>query len=155
SASLKVDGTVVKHGSPDLADLKDISKSVTVELSKPNFDRAKGTLTIQTQIKNISKDTIEGPVKVKVLTLESELGVPEVTNADNGQNGTGAMWDFTSQLSSPLTSMKLSTPKTLTFRVTDLRPLAPGSDFKDNVLNMDCKVFGKLHKEKTEKDKEK
>ena len=156
SASVKVEGTAVKHGAPDLADLKNISKSVTLELSKPDFDRVKGTLSVLARLKNISKDTVEGPVKVRVLTLESDLGVPEITNADNGEGGTGAVWDFTPQLSgAPLASMKLSAPRTLTFRVSDLRPLAQGKDFKFSLFNLDTRVFGKLHKEKFDKDEDK
>ena len=156
SASVKVEGTAVKHGGPDLADLKDISKSVTLELSKPDFDRVKGTLSVSARLKNISKDTVEGPVKVRVLTLESDLGVPEITNADNGQGGTGAVWDFTPQLSgAPLATMKLSAARTLSFRVSDLRPLAQGKDFKFSFFNLDTRVFGKLHKEKSDKDKDK
>jgi hypothetical protein len=154
TSSIKVSGTAVKNGASDLTDLKDISKSVSLELSKPSFDRAKGTLTVQAQLKNISKDKVEGPVKVRVLTLESELGVPEITNADNGQSGTGAIWDFSSTVSGPLESMKFGTPKTLTLRVTDIRPLAAGKDFKGGILNMDTKVFGKLQKEKSDKDKD-
>ena len=155
SATVKVEGTAVKHGAADLADLKDISKSVTLELSKPDFDRVKGTLSFSARLKNISKDGVEGPVKVRVLTLESDLGVPEITNADNGQDGTGAVWDFTPQLAgAPLASMKLSATRTLSFRVSDLRPLAQGKDFKASLFNLDAHVYGKLHKEKSDKDKE-
>jgi hypothetical protein len=144
---------VVKHGAADLAEFEDISKSVTLELSRPAFDRATGTLAVSARLKNISKDTVEGPVKVRVLTLESDLGVPEITNADNGQSGTGAVWDFSSQLAgSPLASMKLSAPRTLIFRVSDLRPLAQGKDFKFSFLTLDTRVLGKLHKEKSEKE---
>jgi hypothetical protein len=153
SASVQVEGPVVKHGAADLAEFEDISKSVTLELSRPAFDRATGTLSVSARLKNISKDTVEGPVKVRVLTLESDLGVPEITNADNGQSGTGAVWDFSSQLAgSPLASMKLSAPRTLIFRVSDLRPLAQGKDFKFSFLTLDTRVLGKLHKEKSEKE---
>ena len=108
------------------------------------------------QLKNTSRDTIIGPVKVRVLTLESELGVPQITNADDGQNGTGAVWDFTSQLlGGTLASMKQSLPKTLTFRVPDLRPLAPGRDFRGGILSLDARVYGKLHKEKADSGKDK
>ncbi len=156
TASIKVDGTAVKHGAADLADLEDISKSVNLELSKLSFDRETGNVSIMAQVKNISKDTVEGPVKVRVLTLESESGVPEITNADNGQNGTGAVWDFTGQISgSKLESMKLSEPKKLTLRITDLRPFRQGKDFKSGVLNMETHIYGKLHKTKEEKDKDK
>jgi hypothetical protein len=154
SASLKVDGTVIQHGATDLAGLKDISKSVTLELSKPSLDRARGILSVTAQLKNISKDTVEDPVKIRALTLESELGVPEITNADNGQNGTGAVWDFSSQLSGgTLASMKLSAPKTLTFRLSETRPLAQGRDFKNGVLSLDTRVYGNIHKEKSDMDK--
>ncbi len=156
SATVKVEGTAVKHGAADLADLKDISKSVTLELSKPDFDRVKGTVSVLARLKNISKDSVEGPVKVRVLTLESDLGIPEITNADNGQDGTGAVWDFTPQLASaPLASMKTSAARTLTFRLSDLRPLAQGKDFKSSLVNLDAHVYGKLHKEKADQDKEK
>ena len=55
---------------------------------------------------------------MRVLTLESEIGVPEITNADNRENGTGAVWDFTPQLpGGKLPSMALSRQKTLTFHL--------------------------------------
>ncbi|HKZ77833.1 MAG TPA: sialidase family protein [Pyrinomonadaceae bacterium] len=155
TAPVRVSGTVVNHGAADLADLEDISKSVTLELSRPTFDRATGTLSMAAQLKNTSKDTVEGPVKVRVLTLESEIGAPEITNADNGQNGTGAIWDFKSQLSrGQLPSMALSAVKTLTFRISDLRPLGQGRDFKSKLLNLDARIFGKLCKENIDKKKE-
>ena len=97
----------------------------------PAFDRATGTLSMTAQLKNISKDIVEGPTEVRVLTLESEIGVPEITNADNGESGTGAVWDFSSQLlKGRLSSMALSTPKALTFRMSDLYPLGQGRDRK-------------------------
>jgi hypothetical protein len=154
SASLKVNGTAVKNGSTDLAQLEDISKSVTVELSKPSFDRAKGIFTLHAQLKNISKDTVEGPVKVRVLSMESQLGVPEITNADNGQDGSGAIWDFSSTVSGPLSPLKLASPKTLTFRLSDVRPIAAGRDYKGGVLVIETKVFGKLQKAKDDKPKD-
>ena len=151
SASVRVEGAVVKHGAADLAELDDVSKRVTLELGRPEFDRAKGTLSAVARLKNLSKDTVEGPVKVRVLTLESELGIPEITNADNGQSGTGAVWDFTPQLSGkPLASMKESAARTLMVRVSDLRPLAQGKDFKPAFLTIEARVLGKLREVKTD-----
>jgi hypothetical protein len=156
SASLKVDGTAVKHGATELTELEDISKSVTLQLSKSSFDRAKSTLTMTAQLKNTSKDTIQAPVKVRVLTLESALGVAEITNADNGQNGTGAVWDFTPQVSGgTLGSMQLSSPRTLTFRITDVRPLSQGRDYKAGLLAMDTRILGKLIKAKPDTTEDK
>ena len=155
SASVRVVGKVVNHGGADLADLEDISKSVTLEFSKPIFDRATGTLTMTAQLKNTSSDLVEGPVKVRVMTLESELGVPEITNADNRENGTGAVWDFGPQLSEGrLPSMALSARKTLTFRMSDLRAIGQGRDLKIGLLNLDTRIFGKLRKGKVDKSKD-
>jgi len=89
---------------------------------------------------------------VRVVTLESDLGVAEITDADNGEHGTGAVWDFTPQLAGkPLESMKLSETRTLTFLLKDLRVLRPGRDFKRSLLTVDSHIYGKLHKIKDEK----
>ncbi len=93
---------------------------------------------------------MEGPVKVRVLTLESEIGVPEIINADNGENGTGAVYDFSNVIpKGGLLSMKLSAPKTLTFRMSDLYPLGQGRDFRYSLLNLDVRVLGNIRKDKT------
>jgi len=151
STSIKVAGLVVEHGSVDLAKLNDISKFVTLELSERAFDRETGALTLTVQVKNRSKEAIEGPVIVRVLTLESELGLPEISNADNGQNGTGAIWNFSENLSGNiLPSLALSTPKTLKFHVSNLYPVGQGRDIKSQLVNLDVRVFGRLRKEKTD-----
>src|SRR5262249_29286642 len=45
SASLKVSGMAVKHGVENLSALDDVSKSVTLELSKMRFDRSTGSIS--------------------------------------------------------------------------------------------------------------
>ncbi|PWB78871.1 MAG: hypothetical protein C3F15_00665 [Holophagae bacterium] len=152
TAPIRVGGTVAKHGAADLAALDDISKSVTLKLGEVRFDRAAGTLSMAARLKNISGDTVEGPAKVRVITLESAVGVAEITNADNGERGTGAVWDFSSQLpEGGLPSMQLSAPKQLTFQLTDLRGLRPGKKFEAGVLTLDTRVLGKLLKNEAPK----
>src|SRR5258708_2503411 len=113
-ASIKVDGVGTKHGAAELAALDDISKSVSLEMTPgPTIDRGSGKITMLARLKNVStNDTIEGPVKIRVQTLESQLGVVEILNADNGEHGTGAVWDFSSTLTGPLTSWQLGGQKT-------------------------------------------
>lgn len=148
SASLKVNGPVIKNGASNLAALEDISPAVTMELSNPILDQATGTLSVSAQLMNKSKDTVETPLKVRVVSLESEFGVPEITNAGNGEKGTGAVWDFSSEVAAgKLESMGLSAPKTLTFRLSDLRPLRSGKDFRSDVVHLHARVYGKLRKE--------
>lgn len=147
SAPVTVDGTVTKHGAPDLSDLEDVSKWVTFEVSHTRFDRATGRLTVTAQLKNHSKHTIVAPAKVRVLTLEPGLGVPRIADADNGETGTGAIWDFTDLIAAgTLAPMQRSQPRTLTFQLSDVRALSPGRDFKGAFMNLDTRVFAKLRK---------
>jgi hypothetical protein len=149
SAAVRVTGAVNKNGSADLAELEDISKSVTAQLFGPSLDRATGTLSIKVQLKNTSKETVEGPVKVRVIGLESAWGVLEITNADNGEKGTGAVWDLSKELSAGrLLPMKLSALKLLTFRLSDLRPAGDARSFRnDVVMKVHTRVYGKLRKD--------
>ena len=103
-------------------------------------------VSLTATLMNTSKSTIQGPLKGRVLTLESGLGVAQITNADNGQHGTGAVWDFTQQLNGgKLASLARSKPRTLTFHISDLRPLRPGKDFNGSFLSLNVRFFAKTH----------
>src|SRR5207248_1712158 len=78
----------------ELARLDDVSKQLKFEVVQRTFDRGSGMNSMVVRLRNASKDTIVGPVKLRLRTLESQLGVPEVVGADNGERGTGATWDF-------------------------------------------------------------
>jgi hypothetical protein len=149
TASIKVDGVGLKNGAADLADLDDVSKSVTLQISRTSLDRATGRIALTAQLKNLSSDTVTGPLRVRVLTLESQLGVAEITNADNGEHGTGAVWDFSNTIHGPLAPMQMSDAKSFTFHVSELRTLGAGRELKSGVVRMDTRVYGKLHKPKS------
>jgi hypothetical protein len=153
TAPVKVLGKAVRHGAVDLARLDDVSGLVMLQLGAPIFDRTRGALSVTAQIKNVSAEKIKVPVKVRVITLESEIGLPEITNADNGQLGTGAVWDFSSEIvGGSLATMALSAPRTLTFRLSELYPVGQGRDFKSNLLDLDGRVLGKLQQKEDDED---
>ena len=52
------------------------------------------TLTVDAALANASKAPISGPFKVRVTSLTSPYGLPEVANGDNGVTRSGAVWDF-------------------------------------------------------------
>jgi hypothetical protein len=151
TAPIKVNGIGAKSGSIELAGMQDISKLLEMVVSRPELDPRSGTMKLTAQLRNTSNDTIEGPVKVRVLTLESALGVPEITNADNGEHGTGAIWDFSKTIGS-LAPMQVGSPKTLTFKVRDIRQIESGYALKSRVLNIGTRVYGKAHKGKPSAD---
>jgi hypothetical protein len=51
--------------------------------------------------------------------------------------------------------MQLSALKTLTFRVTDLRPLGFWRDYKSGIVAMDARVYGKVRKAKAKEAEKK
>src|SRR5262249_54052440 len=73
TASVQVTGPVVKHGAADLAPLDDLSKSVVID-GLSAFDRTTGVLSVTTRLRNQSNDTIAGPLKLRVVTLTSQIG---------------------------------------------------------------------------------
>jgi hypothetical protein len=158
TASIKVNGVAQKEGSAELAAMTDVSKNVILQLTNPKIDRGSGKLTVTAQLKNTTNDTVDGPIKVRVLALDSDIGVPEVADSENGLNGIGAMWDFSSTLSGPLLPLKFGAPKTLTFRLTDMRPLQGTSRFSGRVsqlLTVKTRAYGKLRKAAKPKEEEK
>src|SRR6185295_10782680 len=97
------------------------------------FDPAKGLVTLSVQLKNTSKDTLAGPLKLRLTSLRSELGDVSVANADDRGTGLGAVWDFTPQLrGEPLRPGAVTEAKTLRFRVLDLQAFQQGPRFLSN-----------------------
>jgi hypothetical protein len=142
-----VSGFVAKHGSPDLAALDEVSSQVKIEVVKRTFDQRTGMLSMRVRLRNASKDTVVAPLKIRVRTLESQLGVAEVAAADNGEKGTGAVWDLSSLLQGGvlLPGMR-SQERTLEFRIASLRPLKPGRPFLSGVMSADLGLYGKVKK---------
>lgn len=144
TAPVRVSGTVVRHGSPDLADLDDVSDSTTLDLTDFTSDRRTNTIRVVARVKNTSKEPIAAPIKVRVVDLRSDLAVAEVANADNGQRGGGALWDFSALVAGgTLAPEGLSGPRTLEFRVSDVRSLGQGADLKALLLSIKARVYGR------------
>jgi hypothetical protein len=147
TASVQIKGAVVKNGAPDLAVLDDLSKSVSLE-AQSAFDRVTGVLNVTARLRNISRTMIEGPVKLRVLSLTSDSAIPEIINADNGEIGTGAVWDFSEQLTGgKLAPEQVSASRTLRFRLSDIYPIEPGWKFRQRFLRFNGHVFGKASKQ--------
>jgi hypothetical protein len=99
TAPVTARGTVARNGSSDLASLVDVSDQVSVDISQVVLDRANGTLRANIRVSNVSKTPISGPIKLRLVDLESAVGVPGVRGADNGIAGVGAVWDITKLVS--------------------------------------------------------
>ena len=146
TSAISVSGAVEKHGARELADLTDVTDRVTLEAESTDYDRSTNTLTLVARLKNTSKDIVRTPLKVRVTSLSSLLGVPSIVGAENGVAGVGAIWDFGATIpAAGLQPEATGAPRTLTFRLTDLRPIrllreSPG--FTSRLVTFEARVFG-------------
>jgi BNR repeat-like domain len=150
TASAAVSGTVAKNGGGDLAELTDLSSQLTLQSEDVQYDSASGIVTVEAAIKNIGKTAVHGPLKVRVLTLESECAVPEVVDASNGLRGSGAVWDFTKDLHhGVLPPNEETAAMTLRFHLRDLQPFVvpplqkSGGITRFGLISLDLRILGK------------
>jgi hypothetical protein len=148
TAPITVRATVEKHGARELADLEDITDKVTLQPRSTRYDRSNGTLTLTATLTNTSKETVRAPVKVRLTTLTSQLGVPAVVDASNGVKGRGAIWDFTATI--PLGGLlpdSASAQRMLTFHLSDVRPMRLPTQQRgvtSGLVDFEARVYGKV-----------
>jgi hypothetical protein len=144
TASITVKGQFVKNGDESAAQLDDVTSKIDLDVVEASFDRARGEGTLNIRLKNVSKDTIVGPIKLRALIVTSELGVAHILNADNGLTSDGAMWDYSSLLeNNMLPPGGTSGVKALRFRITDLKPFRqPNGSYKWIFADVNAIVLG-------------
>jgi hypothetical protein len=143
TAAVAVDATARDDGGEMGDGLSDVSGRVTVVLGSPRLEKRTSTISMEVAVKNTSKEAVAGPIKVRLLSLRSALGAPEVVTTDNGERGPGAVWDFTSLLDGGrLEAGKQSKAKKVTFRFAG--KWSPPRRWQDmGWLDIDARAFGK------------
>jgi hypothetical protein len=142
TAPVTAHGAAVEHGAAELATLTDATDQVMIEVTGATYDRGSGTASAQLRLKNTSKDTIVGPVKARVVALNSDLGVPQIVGADNGTGRAGAIFDLTALIAGGrLLPDSVSAPRTLTVRLSDVRPFKQGQLLKFGLVALDARVY--------------
>jgi len=146
TTTVTVNGTAIWNGSAELSELEDITDKVMIEFTNPRYDRAKSTILADISLSNTSKAIIAGPIKVRVLSLASEFGKPEILNADNQGSHGGAVWDLTALLNDQtLKPGEASKERRIEFRLSNVRSLRPLhlTDASTNFITFRTKVLGK------------
>ncbi len=145
TASVRVDGRVAKNGSSDLDALSDVTQSIAIDYANTGYDPKQRIVSLDATLVNTSANTLEAPLKVRVLALGSSAAVPEILGSANGLSGAGAVWDFSGALpGGRLGPGQASAPLRLRFRLDAIgsfqfdkrRPLG-------SLLTVDAKVFGR------------
>jgi hypothetical protein len=107
------------------ADLIDVSPQVTFHFANAHFDAQSGLLSIDVGVTNRAKASalLRVPLLMQVTDLHSDLGQVEAVNADNGRNGTGAIWDLSHLLrDGALAPGAASERRQLLFRIANPQP---------------------------------
>jgi hypothetical protein len=144
TSSVTVRGTAMRNGSIELAKLQDVSRATSLQLTNCAHESAGNIVSCSARLKNISKVALEGPRKVRVIALKSELGEPIILNAGNGHSGAGAVWDFTGKVKEgTLQPDEMSDGVQLRFKISKARPFRQGNLFKTSFVEMDVRVLGR------------
>jgi len=102
---------------------------------------------MKARLRNTSKQTVSGPLKARVVSLQSDVGAPAILDSANGLAGTGAIWDFSRSLQDDrLKPDETSAAVELRFRLSDLRSLRDGKRLRFGLVGFDVKILGRLQK---------
>jgi hypothetical protein len=145
TSAVTVGGTVIKHGSADLADLDDIADKLKLEVDSTDFDAAKNVVTLTVHLKNTSKEVVVGPLKGRVRRTSSNVGNVAIVNADNHLQGQGAVWDFSSLLrSGQLKPDESSQTRKLIFELSNVHQISANAGWNARSLaQADIVMLGK------------
>ncbi|MGH9367820.1 MAG: sialidase family protein [Thermoanaerobaculia bacterium] len=98
TAAVRVEGEALLNGSPDLAELADLTQSVAVDFANTDYDAKERIVSLDVVLTNTSEKAISVPLKLRVISLKSSSAVPEILDGENRLPDAGAVWDFTPQL---------------------------------------------------------
>jgi len=158
TTTISVDGSAIANGSPQLAGLEDLSGSLTLSITNAEFDRDRKTITADVAVENNSMERVRGPFKVRVLTLRSAIGTPELTTATGGSELGGLLLDYSDEVpGGTLAPDQKSRSLRLELRFPQLASLEPRMDVIGAPrmwLDVAATVFGPPGQgKKTEKEK--
>lgn len=142
TARVTVAGQAAKNGGGALAELADTDGKVVPVLVNASYTPKPGRLEGELYLENTSKDTISGPMVLRILAVESELGTARLANADNRKTGPGAVYDFTALLPrGRLAPGERSASKPIKIDATLHEPIRPGLDAVGGVAMLISKVL--------------
>lgn len=143
TAPIVVEGKAVRNGDPSLANFRDVSSDIKLEIVSNSYDRASGTVTIEVQLRNTSTKIIRAPIKLRLLNLSSSIGTPSAVDVDKHTAERDAVWDLSALLERGLLEpKKTSGTKRLVFRVSGPHPFFNGKTIRTiDLLNFNARVL--------------
>ena len=143
TALVTVNASALEDSGMAGSGLTDVSGRLTLVLGAPRLEKRTNTISMDVALKNTSTDTVTGPIRLKLLSVRSVLGRPEVVGGDAADSR--ALWDFTPFLEDGrLEPGRQSKPKKVTFRLLDAPTWTPPTTWRDLAwLEISARAFGK------------
>lgn len=124
TAPVRVEGAAVEHGDSTLSRLTDVSRAIQLEFTNRMYDVQKRLVEVDVALRNLSQDTVTGPISVRLLDVRSELGGVRLLDADNRRPGPGAIWRFGDEIGGgTLRPGQVSRSRRVRFSVEAVGPL--------------------------------
>ena len=147
TATVNVNGNVLRNGSAELSDLEDVSERLILRIERPHYDRERRTLSVDLRLQNVSREPIRGILKARVISLKSDAVAMLMTNG-RSMPAVGSVIDLTPLLEGgelpPLSISKVS--KHLEFVTSDWPSLVENlqrGGYGLQILDLELKIFGK------------
>jgi hypothetical protein len=139
TATIRVPGRAIINGTSDLADWQDLTPKLTLQLMNPRFDSAKRIASIDAYLVNRSNDPIHGPLKLRFLSMKSEMGDVKLIESANSFERAGAIKDVDEQIPKGTLNPGARTDAIrLRFSVSDPRLVAN----RTKMVRFEAKVLG-------------
>lgn len=84
TAPVEVKGEALPHGSQALSRLEDITRKTALRTEKAEYNDSTEVATLTLRLQNVSRDTLRGPMALRVIDLWSEFGEVRLAAADPG-----------------------------------------------------------------------
>jgi len=142
SAPIVVLGKAIRNGDAALAALTDVSGEVQLKIVSSKYDRESNAVLLGIRLQNSSRESIRGPVKLRLVNVSSTIGNPSAANADNELTRPGAVWDFSSLLTENVLKPGETSPvRQLVFHINNPRDFFDGKILHTDLLNFDIRVL--------------
>lgn len=141
-APVTVSGTVARHGEADLAKLEDVTSTLEIQFTSSVWESRTKTVSLEYQLLNTSRDTIVGPLKLRIVRLESDLGVPTLVFGPGRSDRGGTVLDLSHTIPrNGLRSGHTSMPQKLVVKFDNVNQL---TDANKDIVHMKVKAYGRL-----------
>jgi hypothetical protein len=105
----------------DASSQVNVTNKIRLHFGPVIYDHLKPSVALDASLENSSIERLQGPFRMRVLSINSRFGQIAITNSDNEMNGIGAVWDFPERVRNEvLKPATRSLPKRLEFRLTEM-----------------------------------